>query len=278
MLGDVLTSHRSIKFAPPKNSNLLPDPTMDKQAGTTFDNQLIELDSVDSTNNYAMGQVHAGLASGGQVYFAHQQWAGKGQRGKTWISQRGQNISMSLVLDSRALPLSGQFLLSAAVSLGCLKTARQYETEGWKAKWPNDLYWRDRKAAGILIENIVRGQEWLFAVIGVGMNLNQDSFPPGLSRAVSLKQITRKTFDPLMLARELTIAVALQIEILKKDPETILRAFNQSLYKRCEKVMLKQGNHQFETRIERVNAEGLLEIEDGRRFRVGEVEFVDGRW
>ena len=81
-----------------------------------------------------------------------------------------------------------------------------------------------------------------------------------------------------MLARELTIAVALQIEILKKDPETILRAFNQSLYKRCEKVMLKQGNHQFETRIERVNAEGLLEIEDGRRFRVGEVEFVDGRW
>ncbi|MFI5124423.1 MAG: biotin--[acetyl-CoA-carboxylase] ligase [Chitinophagales bacterium] len=254
----------------------MPDPTMDKQAGTTFDNQLIELDSVDSTNNYAMGQVHAGLASGGQVYFAHQQWAGKGQRGKTWVSERGQNISMSLVLDSRALPLSGQFLLSAAVSLGCLKTAQQYETEGWKVKWPNDLYWRDRKAAGILIENIIKGKEWSFAVIGVGMNLNQDSFPAELSRAVSLKQITCRTFDPLMLAAELTIAVAMQIEILKKGPETILTAFNQSLYKRGEKVTLKLGNHQFETRIGRVNAEGLLEIEDGRRFRVGEVEFVDG--
>ena len=276
MLGDVLTSHRSIKFAPPKNSNLLPDPTMDKQAGTTFDNQLIELDSVDSTNNYAMGQLHAGLASGGQVYFAHQQWAGKGQRGKTWISERGKNISMSLVLDSRALPLSGQFLLSAAVSLGCLKTAQQYEPEGWSVKWPNDLYWRDRKAAGILIENIIKGNEWLFAVIGVGMNLNQDSFPPALPNAVSLKQITRKTFDPLIAARGLAASIAAEIEVLRKHPESILPAFNASLYKRGEKVRLKQGNHQFNTRIESVNAEGLLETEGGGRFRVGEVEFVDG--
>jgi BirA family biotin operon repressor/biotin-[acetyl-CoA-carboxylase] ligase len=251
---------------------------MDKQAGTTFDNQLIELDSVDSTNNYAMGQVHAGLASGGQVYFAHEQWAGKGQRGKTWISERGRNISMSLVLDSRALPLSARFLLSAAVSLGCLEAVRQYETGGWSVKWPNDLYWRDRKAAGILIENIIKGTEWLFAVIGVGMNLNQESFPSTLSNAVSLRQITGKTFDPLTAARELAACIGAQIEVLKENPESILPAFNASLYKRGETVGVKQGDRRFKIRIERVNAEGLLETEDGRRFRVGEVEFVDGIW
>mgnify|MGYP001555019552 FL=1 len=276
MLGDVLTSHRSIKFAPPKNSNLLPDPTMDKQAGTTFDNQLIELDSVDSTNNYAMAQIHAGLASGGQVYFARRQWGGKGQRGKTWISEPGQNISMSLVLDPRPLSLPDQFLLGAAVALACLNFVQQYEADGWALKWPNDLYWRDRKAAGILIENIIKGKEWLFAVIGVGMNLNQDSFLPGLSKAVSLKQITNKSFEPLTLAGDLVKAIGAQIDVLKGDPGIILEMFNKSLYKRGEIIKLKQGNIQFETRIKRVNTAGLLEMEDGRAFKHGEVEFVFG--
>ena len=249
---------------------------MDKQAGTTFDNQLIELDSVDSTNNYAMAQIHAGLASGGQVYFARQQWGGKGQRGKTWISEPGQNISMSLVLDSRPLPLPGQFLLGAAVALACLNFVQKYEADGWALKWPNDLYWRDRKAAGILIENIIKGKEWLFAVIGVGMNLNQDSFPPGLSKAVSLKQITNKTFEPLALAGDLVKAIGEQIDVLKGDPGIILETFNKSLYKRGEIIKLKQGNIQFETRIKRVNIAGLLETEDGRAFKHGEVEFVFG--
>jgi BirA family biotin operon repressor/biotin-[acetyl-CoA-carboxylase] ligase len=250
---------------------------MDKRPGTTFDNQLIELDSVDSTNNYAMGQVHAGLASGGQLYFAHRQWAGKGQRGKTWISEPGSNISMSLVVDSSALELSSRFLLSAAVSLACLEKVQQYEKEGWAVKWPNDLYWRDRKAAGILIENLIRGNKWLFAVIGVGMNLNQEAFPPSLSNAVSLKQITGKTYDPLSLAKELAAAITLQIETLKSSPASILAAFNQFLYKRGDLVRLKQGDHLFETIIDSVNAEGLLLCGNGMEFRVGEVEFVDGR-
>src|SRR6185437_8371065 len=137
------------KFALLKNSNLLPHPTMDKQHRATFDNQLIELESVDSTNNYAMAQAHAGLASCGRVYFAHRQWAGKGQRGKVWMSEPGQNISMSLVLDPSPLLLSSQFLLGAATAIGCLNEVRKYALGGWTIKWPNDIYQGDRKAAGI---------------------------------------------------------------------------------------------------------------------------------
>jgi BirA family biotin operon repressor/biotin-[acetyl-CoA-carboxylase] ligase len=190
VFGEVSFRDGNIKFALPKNSNLLSDPTMDKPYRTTFENQLIELESVDSTNNYAMARIHAGLASYGQTYLAYRQWAGKGQRGKTWISEPGQSINMSLVLDPRPLALSGQFLLGAAVALGCLFTVRNFEAEGWTLKWPNDLYWRDRKAAGILIENIIKGKEWLYVVAGIGMNLNQTAFPPDLPNPISLKQIT----------------------------------------------------------------------------------------
>src|SRR5947209_2041485 len=94
----------------PKNSNLLPDHGEENAARTTFDNQLIELESVDSTNNYAMALVHEGLATNGMVCIARNQWAGKGQRGKTWISEPGLNLMMSLVIRPFPLIVTQQFL------------------------------------------------------------------------------------------------------------------------------------------------------------------------
>ena len=98
----------------------MPDPRQENPHSTTFDNQLIELDSVDSTNNYAMARIHAGLASDGLICLARHQWAGKGQRGKTWIGEPGQNLMMSLVLSLLPLKFPNQFLFSAAVALGIL--------------------------------------------------------------------------------------------------------------------------------------------------------------
>ncbi|MEO8915537.1 MAG: biotin--[acetyl-CoA-carboxylase] ligase [Puia sp.] len=246
---------------------------MDKQHRATFDNQLIELDSVDSTNNYAMAQYHAGLAEGGQVYFAHRQWAGRGQRGRNWLSEPGHNISMSLVLDPRPLRLPFQFLLSAAVTLGCLYEVRKQASAGWTVKWPNDIYQGDRKAAGILIENVIRGEDWICAVIGIGMNLNQTAFPDNLSHAVSLKQITGRSFEPLVLARELVSQIGTQVELLRANPHAILDAFNQNLYKHGEMVTLRKGNQTFQTRIGSVNQAGQL-VTGGGSFSHGEVEWV----
>src|SRR5882757_6514301 len=95
-------------FAHSKNSNLL-------SIGHSF----IELGSVDSTNNYAMAQVHAGMAFHGTMFFAYDQWAGKGQRGKSWTSTPGENILLSTVLEPVNLPIIQQFALSAAVALAC---------------------------------------------------------------------------------------------------------------------------------------------------------------
>jgi BirA family biotin operon repressor/biotin-[acetyl-CoA-carboxylase] ligase len=182
---------------------------------------------------------------------------------------------MSLVLEPHPLPVSCQFLLGAAVATGCLNAVRKYVPEGWKIKWPNDLYWGDRKAAGILIENVIKGKDWLYAVIGVGMNLNQTSFSPDLPNPVSLKQITGTSFEPLVLALELAQQIRRNVEVLQKDPQTILATFNECLYKRGEMVKLKKGNMQFETRIESVNGQGQL-LTAERGFDYGEVEFVLG--
>src|ERR1043165_6252244 len=114
MQGMASSYQRNTTFALLKNSNLLPDHGKENPARTTFDNQLIELESVDSTNNYAMARLHEGLASDGMVYLARDQWAGKGQRGKKWFSGPGQNLMMSLIIEPSHLNLNQQFLFSSA--------------------------------------------------------------------------------------------------------------------------------------------------------------------
>jgi BirA family transcriptional regulator, biotin operon repressor / biotin---[acetyl-CoA-carboxylase] ligase len=260
-------------FAQLKNSNLLPDPGKQNPPGPTDDNQLIELESVDSTNNYAMGRIHEGLASDGLVCLARHQWAGKGQRGKTWLDEPRQNLMMSLILEPAPLILSQQFLFSAAVALAILDQLRSFEKEGWTIKWPNDIYWNDRKAAGILIESVIQGKNWLFAVVGIGMNLNQESFPPEIPNAVSLKQITGNHAEPVSIALELRTLIQNRIARLKKEPHQVLSSFNQSLYKKNQIVSIKKGADTLLTRLTGVDAQGFLLTENGS-FTVGEVQLA----
>src|SRR5687768_3851267 len=166
------------------------------------------LNSVESTNNYAMARIHAGLAGHGDAYFALEQTAGKGQRGKTWMAQPGENITISIVLNTEPLISSQQFLLSAAVALACYDLLTEKLGDEVKIKWPNDLYWRDRKAGGILIENVVSSGKseaghWRWSVVGVGININQTIFPGEIPNAVSVKQIAGKDFPTVELAKEL---------------------------------------------------------------------------
>jgi BirA family biotin operon repressor/biotin-[acetyl-CoA-carboxylase] ligase len=176
-----------------KNSNLL-------AIGHAF----IELQSVDSTNNYAMAQATEGRAAHGTLFFAYEQWAGKGQRGRSWTSTPGENIVLSAVLEPLALQPSQAFSLSVCVALACHDLFSRYAGPGSTSiKWPNDLYWNDRKAGGILIENHFQGDRWPLAIAGMGININQVEFPATARNPVSLRQITGRSFSAADLAREL---------------------------------------------------------------------------
>ena len=242
----------------------------------------IELQSVDSTNNYARQLVHADLAQNRAGVFAHEQVAGKGQRGKTWLTEKAGNIALSIIVKPKAIPLTAQFQLSACAAVAAQVFFATYAGDDTKIQWPNDLYWQDRKAGGILIESVVSSREsggstWEWAIIGIGININQTSFPSDLPNPVSLKQITGKTFDPVLLAKELHSIFLQQFdELTTRGFSAIYEHYLANLYKKNERVRLKKDNRAFEATIREVSKSGKLIAEHGivEEFDFGAVEWI----
>ncbi|RAJ03915.1 BirA family biotin operon repressor/biotin-[acetyl-CoA-carboxylase] ligase [Chitinophaga skermanii] len=235
------------------------------------------LASVDSTNNYATAEVNAGIVTSGSAYFAMEQYAGKGQRGKSWSSVPGENIILTVVLQP-PLTLSQQFMLSMTVALAQHDFFSKYAGSETAIKWPNDLYWRDRKAGGTLIENILRGSQWQYAIAGMGININTPHFPPALVNPVSLKQITGKEYDSLALAQELCTFLDKRFNDLPLIQETVLRnEYKSKLFRFNEPGLYKIDGEFFTGIIRDILPSGLLQLErEGKLLElgVGEVEFV----
>ena len=238
----------------------------------------IELASVDSTNNYAMALALKGHGSHGTLVFANDQWAGKGQRGRSWMSSPGDNIILSAVLEPVAFPSFAAFGLSVCVALACRDFFSAYAgSEETTIKWPNDLYWNDRKAGGILIENQWQGERWLIAIAGMGININQVEFPPSAPNPVSLRQITGRRYDAATLARELGDRLNTRYaEFEAGRSREQLTAYNNVLYRRGQEVRLRKDNAVFTTCIDEVSPQGELLTHDvlQRQFTFGEVEWI----
>jgi BirA family biotin operon repressor/biotin-[acetyl-CoA-carboxylase] ligase len=245
---------------------------------------LIELQQVDSTNNYATALAHAGMAQPGTAVLAHYQSAGKGQRHKGWSAAPGENITLSLVLQPDAfagagfasLSAANAFRFSMAIALGAQRFFARYAGDETFVKWPNDLYWRDRKAGGILIENILSGSSWKWAIAGLGININQTDFEGLALRAVSLRQITGKAWEIKPLALGLCGQIEAALEQLAQDPESVVADYHRVLYKMGEIVRLKKDARVFSARVLGVSAEGRLRVQHAidEEFAVGEVEWV----
>lgn len=246
---------------------------------------VIELLSVDSTNNYALSLLkhpklteRQGQTMHGLAVFAHEQYAGKGQRGKKWQSQKGENIHLSVVLDPRKIALQQQFILIAIVALAVRGFFDRYAQSDISIKWPNDIYFRDRKAGGILIENIISGNEWRWAVAGIGLNINQTDFEPAIAKkAVSLKQITGKSFDCFELAQTLRDDLLKEYDNYNANAAEVLAGYNRYLYKKNEKVSLEKDGQVFEAIIKEVLPTGQLAActDMELRFDFGGVSWVN---
>ncbi|MEY4052137.1 MAG: biotin--[acetyl-CoA-carboxylase] ligase [Chitinophagia bacterium] len=199
---------------------------------------LIELTTIPSTNIYAMDQVHKGLALSGSCYTADFQTAGKGQHGRNWESEKGQNLLSSYVLELKQLKTgriwtpADQIGFSAAIALGARAFFASFAGDQTKIKKPNDIYFCDRKAGGILIENLVRGKLWTWTVIGIGLNINQNSFSSVAANQIganpiSLQEITNQNWNLKKLQKSLSEALTTSIQswLMEGDEKTI-EAFN----------------------------------------------------
>jgi BirA family transcriptional regulator, biotin operon repressor / biotin---[acetyl-CoA-carboxylase] ligase len=243
---------------------------------------LLELSETESTNNYAMGWIqgrllpkgHDGVMNGMAV-LAYHQTQGRGQRGKKWQSPPGESLSLSIVLKPDFLLATQGFSLLSAIAVAVAQVLESYLGDETKIKWSNDLYWRNRKVGGILIENVVKGAHYSFAVAGIGINVLQKSFPPFLENPASIKQVTGKEYAVKDVAVKIQQEVVDAVKKLETNSAAFYEAYNQKLFKKEELVKLKKESRVFETIIKGVNKHGeLMTGEDGlTTFKFGEVEW-----
>ena len=135
---------------------------------------MIELESIDSTNNFLKS--YRPLQPCDMILVtAEYQSRGRGQIGNSWESERGKNLLFSLKVHPRFLEAGQMFRISQVAALAVHDAFAHY-TEGISIKWPNDVYWNDRKICGMLIENDWMGKQLEQSIIGIGMNVNQETF------------------------------------------------------------------------------------------------------
>ncbi len=199
--------------------------------------QIIRLDDIGSTNDYLLD-----LASEHPdrevVAVSRHQTDGKGMGTNRWESEKGANILYSMLLHPRWLPVSLQYLLSMAQAVAICEVLSEY-TADITIKWPNDIYWRDKKISGTRIDTNIKGGKLGDMVIGTGININQQHFLSDAPNPVSLYQITGKTHDLDVILDKIISAFERYRDLLHNGAhDTIIRLYHDNLYR-------KEGLHRY---------------------------------
>jgi BirA family transcriptional regulator, biotin operon repressor / biotin---[acetyl-CoA-carboxylase] ligase len=238
----------------------------------------IFLTEVESTNNYANQLVLSKAAEHGTVVLAQHQKKGRGQQGNQWESEPGKNLLTSFILFPQFLTAAKQFYLSKVASLALLDFLKT-EAGDVSVKWPNDIYIDNKKVAGILIENSIKGSNLSSAVIGIGLNLNQEKFVSDAPNPVSLKQITFKNYDMEKVAAQIWEYFNIWYEKLQAgNLMEINSAYLNQLYRVNEWALFAKNGIQFEARIAGIGEFGQLVLEERNgvfsEYMFKEIEFV----
>lgn len=240
--------------------------------------KIIYIQQLTSTNTHAfnlLGRVHPGEGTIIQTGF---QTAGKGQMGNTWESQTGKNLLFSIIIYPSMIIPEKQFILSVVASLGITDFLSRH-LSGSVIKWPNDIYVKNDKIAGILIENTLVSGEIENSVIGIGLNVNQDRFPTEARNAVSMKILTGSEYDLNLCLNELAADLDKRYLQLRKGDHDILKDdYMARLLRFMEWHEYRDLNGIFTGRIISVQDDGMIKIErksgteSGYYFK--EVEFI----
>ncbi|HNI43252.1 MAG: biotin--[acetyl-CoA-carboxylase] ligase [Chitinophagales bacterium] len=186
---------------------------------------IISLDTVDSTNNYAMMCLQSpNLLPEGTTIVAKNQTAGRGQRGNEWQTTAGQNLTCSTILYPHKLLANEQFMLSQAMALAMYDFAKTIlPNENVLIKWPNDLYVGQQKLGGMLIENVLQQQYLKTSIVGMGINVNQTAFAANIKNPTSLKNISKQDFDIDSLLKQLIWHISVQYFQVMTDKMAAIR-------------------------------------------------------
>ena len=152
--------------------------------------------TLESTNQHLQNLLNEGVDIVNNIVVTDFQTSGKGQGKNVWQSEDGKNLLFSIALDMSFLKAENQFLLTQMVSVTMINVLKKYlPEESLFIKWPNDIYFKDKKIAGILIKNEIKGMMMGTSIIGIGLNINQTSFDESLPNPISMKMITGNDYD-----------------------------------------------------------------------------------
>lgn len=223
---------------------------------------IIYLESVDSTNNYARNLLNQGKVPEGTVIWAGYQTVGRGQLHNKWESEPNSNLLVSIILHPSEIRPEEQFILSMAVSLAIKDLLDKYIT-GVKIKWPNDIYSGNDKIAGILIENAIAGNEILYTIAGIGLNVNQENFLSNAPNPVSLKILTREEYKTDELLNRLVVCLNDRYGTAKAVGRNGLdKDYHSSLWRLGEWHKFRSDNEVFSGQICGTDKQGCLLVRD----------------
>jgi BirA family biotin operon repressor/biotin-[acetyl-CoA-carboxylase] ligase len=212
------------------------------------------------------------------MILAYEQYNGRGQMGNAWKSEKGKNITASIILHPRFLQAEKQFFLNMAISLAAKDFCESILDEDIKIKWPNDIYYRSEKLGGILIENAISANKIVSSIVGIGININQTVFGSDLFNATSFCCITNKQYQIKSLVEVLSSFIEKYYFQLRQLHFNFLdKAYMEALYRYQQTSEFKKGEQLFKGEINGVTKEGKLIIHSKgkeQRFAFKEVEYV----
>lgn len=237
--------------------------------------QRIHFQLLDSTNTEAKRIIDNGEAKHGTMISADFQTHGRGQFGRVWESSQAQNAMMSLILKPKALAVSEQFQLNIVTSLAVLDVIEEYGLSA-QVKWPNDIYVSDNKICGILIQNFLKGATIQHTIIGVGLNVNQLSWPQAVPNPTSLSKELSMPLD----VNEVTDLVARSImsrfdRIDARDE--LKKAYHDKMYRRGEVSRFMIGDEVVLGEIIGIDDSGQMMVAHDKSLQAyqhGEISFV----
>ena len=248
--------------------------------------EIVRLADITSTNEYLLG-----LNTGGELCaVAEYQSAGKGMGTNTWESEAGKNLLFSILIHPTWLPIAEQYLMSMAEALALYYALRDVlqpslasgDMAKLTIKWPNDIYWEDRKLSGTRIDVNLQGGVLQDMVIGTGINVNQDRFNGTAPNPVSLRQVTGMDYSRNELLDKVLTHFEEYMDLLRKgEKERIMGEYHEHLYRRDGYHKYADSHGEFEAKMVGVAANGIMTLQrkndDLQQFDFKEVRFVLGK-
>ncbi|MFP9117861.1 biotin--[acetyl-CoA-carboxylase] ligase [Flavobacterium sp. RNTU_13] len=220
---------------------------------------IIKLSAINSTNDYLKQLVLNTNAENFTVVVAEHQTQGRGQMGAEWKVESGKNLTFSVLLKQETFNVSGIFTLNVAVALSVAQAVIATGIPSVSIKWPNDILAGNKKMGGILIENSIKSDGSFYAIIGIGLNVNQADFT-GLPKATSMYAETQREFDKDEVLNTILDALQSNLLILQSNPELLWERYHTLLFKKGVPMPFEKGERRFMGIIQKVTDSGMLQV------------------